>query len=433
MEGLAKKYISILGGHFMMDPSFFQRQERTCVWSNDFTPVSDALPHPALLNPENSFHLQYCELRQFNKAIENKPYFCKRTRRHVGMTPPRHKEDSTTGILRRKVSWWCRRTSQGGWDVVILCDPQLDELDVKPREYNTSSGTYKDLKRSEELRNAPFQDGYIDFIPPPSSLVAANKPKHPHSSMLRDLVHYYLNHAELFTTGEWAEPTQTSFFVKKIVAAHYLQLVDYIKAMLPSLELRLTTAWVEEQDQWKSLQTISRRCGNYRDDIEDTLLSLGYPIDALETGRGLGWKDCQKDFQYIYFRLKVLKERADTLMQSMTGLASIAGNRQNLEEAKRVKRLNLLALLFVPLAYTSSLFSMQDDYAPNKGSFWVYWVCALSVVGLTLIITWTLDSALDEAAQWDVPFRRWLRSKRYPDQKLEPAPKERTGTGFYKL
>lgn len=430
MEGLAKRYISILGGHFMMNPSFFQRQERTCVWSNEFTPVSDALPHPSLLDPENSFHLQYCELRQFNKAIENKPYFCKRTRRHVGMTPPRHKEDSTTGILRRKVSWWSRKTSAGGWDVVVLCDPQLDELDTQPREYR--NGTYSDLKPSESLQNFPFQDGYLDFIPTVSPSVAAVKLKHPHSSMLRDLVHYYKNHADIFS-DDWVDPTRSSVFVKKIVAAHYLQLVDYIKAMLPSLELRLTTAWVEEQEQWKSLQTISRRCGNYRDDIEDTLLSLGYPVDTLDSGRRVDWTDCQKDFQYIYFRLKILKERADTLMQSMTGLASIAGNRQNLEEAKRVKRLNMLALLFVPLAYTSSLFSMQDAYAPNKGKFWVYWVSALSVVGLTFVITWVLDAALDDAAQWDVPFRRWLRSKRNSGQILEPAPQERRGTGFYKL
>jgi hypothetical protein len=116
MEGLAPDYVSVIGGHFFMEPTFFQRQERTCVWSNDFTPVSDALPQPSLLNPDKSFHLQYCELRQFNKAIENRYYFCQRTRRHVGMTAPRHKEDSTTGILRRKISWWCRKTENEGWD-----------------------------------------------------------------------------------------------------------------------------------------------------------------------------------------------------------------------------------------------------------------------------------------------------------------------------
>jgi hypothetical protein len=116
MEGLAQDFVSVIGGHFFMEPTFFQRQERTCVWSNEFTPVSDALPQPSLLSPDKTFHLQYCELRQFNKALENRYFFCERTRRHVGMTAPRHKEDSTTGILRRKTSWWCRETENGGWD-----------------------------------------------------------------------------------------------------------------------------------------------------------------------------------------------------------------------------------------------------------------------------------------------------------------------------
>ena len=116
MEGLAPDYIATVGGHFFMDPTFFQRQERTCVWSNDFTPVSDALPQPSLLDPKQAFHLQYCELRQFNKALENRYFFCERTRRHVGMTASRQKEESTVGILRRKVGWWSRETKNGGWD-----------------------------------------------------------------------------------------------------------------------------------------------------------------------------------------------------------------------------------------------------------------------------------------------------------------------------
>jgi hypothetical protein len=119
MEGLAPDYIAIIGGHFFMDPSFFQRQERTCVWSNEFTPTSDALPQPSLLDPQRSFHLQYCELRQFSKALANKPFFCKRTGRHVGMTASRTLDGaggSTTGILRRKIGWWSRETTNGGWD-----------------------------------------------------------------------------------------------------------------------------------------------------------------------------------------------------------------------------------------------------------------------------------------------------------------------------
>lgn len=294
--------------------------------------------------------------------------------------------------------------------VVILCDPTLEELHPPPKEVKNEEGIPRlvDLD-PRDLTNTPFQGGYVDFVPPPrpergrSPAETKIPPKscHPHTSMLRDLEYYYMFNSHHIQEQGWKDPSISAIFLKKIVAAHYLQLADYIKAMLPSLELKLATAWVEEHEQWKQLGTISRRCGNYRDDIEDTILSLGYPLDIpKEKKTSRDWTDCELDYQYVYHRLKVLKERADNLMSSMTGLASIAGNRQNLEEAKRVKRLNLLALLFIPLAYTSSLFSMQDNYAPNAPQFWVYWVCAIGVVIFTSIVTWILDRALDEEAQW---------------------------------
>jgi hypothetical protein len=292
--------------------------------------------------------------------------------------------------------------------VVILCDPQLSKMDNYPKErvYNSRTKSY-DLRKIEDidkLENNPFQGGYVDFVPSQRLQpgVLPSKARHPHKSMLDDLVYYYEHNSHLLEEEEWNVPSNSAVFLKKIVAVHYLQLADYIKAMLPSLELKLTTAWVEEQEQWKALGTISRRCGNYRDDIEDALLSLGYPLEmpARQKKKLRNWKDCEIDYQYAYLRLKVLKQRADNLMTSMTGLASIAGNRQNLEEAKRVKRLNLLALLFIPLAYTSSLFSMQDEYAPNKPQFWVYWVCAIGVVMFTSVVTWVLDQALNDAAEW---------------------------------
>lgn len=441
MEGLAPDTIAAVGGHFRMDPTFFLRQERTCVWSNDFTPVSDALPQPSLLNPDQSFHLQYCELRQFNKALENRFYFCERTRRHVGMTAPRHKEETTTGILRRKVSWWSRETVQGGWDVIILCDPQLAHLSPDPKEIVQGENKPRLIDNVKgTLTNQPFQGGYPDFLPtiPYNKIAARRDHPHPHTSMCQDLIHYYAHNADMLPLSHWQTPALSAVFLKKIVAAHYLQLVDYIKVMLPSLEARLTTAWVEEQDQWKSLQTISRRCGNYRDDIEDALLSLGYTFDnpsnisASPRSRTCDWKDCEKDFQYAYYRLKVLKERADNLIQAMTGLASIAGNRQNLEEAKRAKRLNGLALLFIPLAYTSSVFGMEGPFAPNGPDFWIYWVCALCVVCVTFALFLLLNNALDDGGQWTAG--RFAYLKFWPWGKATEGGRgevRRKNTGFY--
>lgn len=302
-------------------------------------------------------------------------------------------------------------------------------MDKYPREkvYNHQTGGYE-LKKvdSDDLTNDPFQGGYVDFAPPPKLRRGElpRKARHPHKSMLDDLVYYYEHNSHLLEEHEWNSPSNSAIFLKKIVAAHYLQLADYIKAMLPSLELKLTTAWVEEQEQWKALGTISRRCGNYRDDIEDALLSLGYrlgtPAPTARQGRNVpDWKNCEIDYQYAYLRLKVLKERADNLMTSMTGLASIAGNRQNLEEAKRLKRLNLLALLFIPLAYTSSLFGMENEYAPDKPLFWVYWVSAIGSVIFTIVVTWILDQALNDAAEWTLDsFKdiivRWRKEQSNP-------------------
>jgi hypothetical protein len=310
--------------------------------------------------------------------------------------------------------------------VVILCDPPLHDV-VLP----------DNIPLSQHIKNQAFQGGYADFLPVPSRARAISKPRHPHTSMLKDLCYYFLHHSDLIPEENWETPPASSLFLKKIIAAHHFQLVNYIKAMLPSLELRLnpntTTSWKQEQDEWKSLQTISRldtssrRCANYCDEIEDTLLSLGVPFSEVQPKDTGDWKDCDKDFQYIYFRLKILKQRTDTLMQGITSLASIANNRQNLEEAKRVKRLNLLALLFIPLAYTSSLFSMQDNYAPNKGKFWVYWICAIIVVSVTSFATWVLDQALNDEAQWTLPFKFWGKK----GKEAQKTPRRTSGLSLF--
>ena len=139
--------------------------------------------------------------------------------------------------------------------VVILCDPQLFHLSPAPKEVVPGDGTLRPISNvREELKNTPFQDGYVDFIPPVPHDKIRDKEQHQHKSMLRDMLHYYQQHSDLFSQEEWATPETSAIYLKKIVAAHYLQLVDYIKAMLPSLELRLTTAWVEEQGHWLSFR-----------------------------------------------------------------------------------------------------------------------------------------------------------------------------------
>lgn len=126
MEGLAKDSIAALGGHFFMEPTFFQRQERTCVWSTEFAPTSDALSQPSLLSPDEHVHLQYCELRSFNEDLDNAPAFCHTTNRHVGMTTLRNGE--MVAIMRRKISWWFEKSGDNGWDSKQYTQPRRIDL-----------------------------------------------------------------------------------------------------------------------------------------------------------------------------------------------------------------------------------------------------------------------------------------------------------------
>lgn len=189
--------------------------------------------------------------------------------------------------------------------------------------------------------------------------------------MLDDLVYHFVHRSDSLNKNDWETPSGIATFPKKIVAAHYLQLVDYMKVTIPLIE-------EPGFSEWKALQTLSHRCGQYRDDLEGTLLSLGYSYQNGTSTQNRGhenlatrthdpdyWKDCEADYQYVHFRFQVLKERVDNSLSSMIGLVGIA----SMEEAQSLKRLNVLAFLFVPLAFTSGLFGMEGIFAPNGTHF----------------------------------------------------------------
>jgi hypothetical protein len=100
----------------------------------------------------------------------------------------------------------------------------------------------------------------------------------------------------------------------------------------------------------------------------------------------------------------------------MTALASIAGNRQgtrehelsvkavkqSILEAKRAKSLTSVGLVFIPLAYTASLFSMESGYRPGAKHFWMYWVVSIPLVILVIIGYYLLDQGYNDEGSWSL-------------------------------
>jgi Mg2+ and Co2+ transporter CorA len=96
---------------------------------------------------------------------------------------------------------------------------------------------------------------------------------------------------------------------------------------------------------------------------------------------------CAKDFIGIHNNLKSLHRRSGTLASDFNGVAAIVLNREALKEANRsirearsVRVLTLLGMLFLPLSYASSLLSMATDFLPGAKNFWIYFCIAIPLI-----------------------------------------------------
>jgi hypothetical protein len=305
---------------------------------------------------------------------------------------------------------------------VILCDPPIEQVFVlmgEPIRSHFARSKYSKLRSTPPLLhmapNTLFSGGYLDFIKH-SELDKRVSKGPPRTSMLEDLCFYWAEQGS-YLEGQ-SGPGTAAVFMQKIVASNYMQLVDFVRANICNLEYQLSRRntltetridWIEEN--WSGLQAWSLRCSEYVESVEAIMIDLGIPFSTspiLET-KIIDWKSCERDFQYIHYQFKVFKARVDVLNNSITGLAGIAGNRQALREAKRslkeakgIKTLTLLGMVFIPLAFCSGLFSMNDQYLPGTASFWIYFAVSIPLILAVFFVAFLINLGYDAEGDWDL-------------------------------
>ena len=184
------------------------------------------------------------------------------------------------------------------------------------------------------------------------------------------------------------------------------------------------------------MQGLQRRIGEYKDDLGAIMLQLRIPFGSFNLKDSVDWRDSTSDFQYLYWRFKEISQRANSLNGSTAALAGLTNNRQavkahelaleaterSIREAKSVKALTILGVVFVPLAYVATLFSMSDSYRPEGELFWVYFVVAFPLTGLILLgyrtqelgytgggIRWSLRTAINSV---------WKNIKKHREERI---------------
>lgn len=138
------------------------------------------------------------------------------------------------------------------------------------------------------------------------------------------------------------------------------------------------------------MKALERRLGDYCEDVEDTMLRCGIPLSDAELSQSGDWLDSTADFQMLRMRLRDVRRRAELLNAAITGLASVSGSQQALREARSTKALTLAELVFIPLAYTATLFSMAGPFGPGEEMFGVYSAVAGPLVLCVLGGYWVL-------------------------------------------
>ena len=274
------------------------------------------------------------------------------------------------------------------------------------------------------MPSEPYQGGYLDFIKYANTQDACQSVGPSRESMLEDICYYWTHHASCIDIQD--DPSISTLFLQKIIASNYMVLIGYVKAMLSTLEWSLSRqnqdiseikiAWAEQR--WSDLQSWSRRCSEYCENVESTMDSLRIPL--LEADASKDWISCEKDFHLISRKVIGLKKRSDALISSLTGLAGILGNRQTLKEASRslheaksVKILTLLGMMFAPLFLTSGIFSMGEKFLPGAAYFWVFVAVAIPLVLIVFAVVFLINMGYGADGEWSSKqFHQNLGAKR---------------------
>ena len=394
LEGMTPDYVATIGAAMAVDPLVFMRHQRTALWEDDHhggnTPLLLSQFHAS-----SSFVLDYRELRFFDRTFES--YFVRSAddNRHIAMSSV-NEEFDRVGIVDRRVSFWSRSLPGGDWQGekslllldwvlistsgILICDKPVQKV-VVGREVNA---------RQELMLNEPFQGGYPDPIDYSSVDETVQGP--PRTALFDDLCHYFEHYPGRLSIS--AQPDSALLFLKLILAAHFTMLLVYTRGVFDHLESilgRRTNFALQDfvnsvTPFWADLHHFNRRCQYFQHDLASNIVQLG--LSDLQTAPS-ALSPADKNFLFLQRQFDEVASKSRALFMSFSNLSGIAGSRQSLIEARNVWRLSILGVVFLPLSFTSGMFSTSGEFLPGQSHFWVYIVVSVSIIlGIFAIPLW---------------------------------------------
>jgi len=239
------------------------------------------------------------------------------------------------------------------------------------------------------LSSRPFQGGYEDFSERPSFFEPDSRSP-GRLSLLEDLVYFWQK--ERPPAFQSKQPTLLSltYYPLKIAAAEWVSYVAVMSNSIKQYEYT-TEAPLPSQEHGlrkidsdlRSLEVWGRRC-------LQTLSKLQSAINFLKY-RNKGDTELEQyslliqDFEHIAALVNTYGHRLEIMVPVVTSVLQIADTRRSLKEAANVTRLTYLALLFVPLSFVASLFSINGGV--TRHDLAIYFSVALPLCAIVFFVT----------------------------------------------
>jgi hypothetical protein len=252
----------------------------------------------------------------------------------------------------------------------------------------------------------PLFGGTEDFL-------AADFPhNHPVPStgqpMLEQLLYYWTTAQPADFTPETLTLRALSYYPLRLIAAEW---VSYLAVMCFSLRHNDTppkgsTASPKELDRINSaLISIS----SWPRRVTSSMTSLGKSISFIKHHGQVetpsdSWRSLQEDYEYLALSLINQGKQLEAMVPLVTTYLQLAESRRAYLETKNVSRLTTVALVFVPLSFVSSLFSMNEVFTPGGPRFWLYFAVAFPVLILVLWFARSSTFGYRFPCSW---FNRW--------------------------
>ncbi|KAF2745694.1 hypothetical protein M011DRAFT_405978 [Sporormia fimetaria CBS 119925] len=389
VEDLSREVIELLGSRLEIDPFFFREQIGDYNWYN----TRDAWAMPpnltAGMNHRNWFRMRHVRFRY----IEDDDMYEKARTESEGFNVFRRPDDDETqwSFMDKPGSMIVMtRTRSSIW---IGRDPQNPDLNV---------GVV--LLDPTITQGYPLWLGPANWAPPPAMKLEA-PPTTPRPKDLFNLVLQATQSYPWFSSDTGITGIDEQVFTLPTIytiCADWLVACDYLKARLSQIDWEMEKPAIFRSkgevidNSLRRLHIFRRILPVFREMVSETIEHALPTATRLTPQYGNAkphpgnlqplMEDVMEDFRRVQGLLNLLQERVDRLTAVVASEISTEDSRRGLQENHNLSRLTWLATTFVPLSFVASFFSMTDDISASKFTFGWFFVVAVPLAVVTMVI-----------------------------------------------